>query len=291
MELRTINEVIPGMKTGSGIFTAFTDPIWNELFSDTDLDIFFAGTYGQKYISPYTDLFVGEDGKISNVDLVSFANAVYSIRASEWEHLYNDLVATYNPIENTDVTEAVTENRVGSGTNGNTRTLNTTSSTGNTRTLNTRTDIVNGGTTVSTSTTDATNNSNGTGSNTNATSVYGFDSSTAVDKDSSTGGTTDSSSTAGHRSSSDNVTTSTSGYNTDSGTIADQGATVDTGTVTDAGTDSHTDTFTRSYTKHGNIGIMTNVQLLRDDTDYWRYWSFIKTICEDICDIIALDVY
>ena len=83
MELRTINEVIPGMKTGSGIFTAFTDPIWNELFSDTDLDIFFAGTYGQKYISPYTDLFVGEDGKISNVDLVSFANAVYSIRSNK----------------------------------------------------------------------------------------------------------------------------------------------------------------------------------------------------------------
>lgn len=291
MELRKINEVIPGMKSGTGIFTAFTDPIWSELFNDSSLDIYFAGTYGDKYISPYTDLFVGEDGKISNEDLSSLANAVYSIRSKEWEHLYNDLIAEYNPIENTDVTEAVTEQRVGSGTNGNTRTLNTTSSTGNTRTLNTRTDIVNDGTTISTSETDATNNSSGQGANSNSNSVFGFDSSTAVGKDSSSGTNSDSSSTTAHREGTDNVTTSASGYNTDSGTIADQGATVDTGTITDAGSDSHTDTFTRSYSKHGNIGVMTNVQLLRDDTDFWRYWSFIKAICEDICETIALDVY
>ena len=65
MELRTINEVIPTMKTGSGIFSAFNEPMWSDLFTASSLDIFFAGTYGSKFISPYTDLFVGEDGVVT----------------------------------------------------------------------------------------------------------------------------------------------------------------------------------------------------------------------------------
>ena len=92
MELRKINEVIPTMKTGAGLFSAITDPVWADLFSASDLDIYFAGTYGNKYISPYTDLFV-EDGVIGSSDLTSLANAVYSIHQKEYERLYADLVA------------------------------------------------------------------------------------------------------------------------------------------------------------------------------------------------------
>lgn len=291
MELRTINEVIPGMKTGSGIFSAFTNPIWAETFSSTSLDIFFAGTYGGKWISPYTDLFVGEDGKINSTNLVSLANAVYSIRAKEWEMLFNDLSVEYNPIENTDAYETTTENRVGSGTNGNTRTLNTTQTTGNTHTLNTRTDKVDGGTTVSDSNGSGSNVNIGSASDSRDNTVFGFDSSTAVGSNGTTGSnnnrTEDRSTSTSHAS----VTASTSGYDTETGTITDQGGVTDSGTITDAGTNSNTETFTRNWHKHGNIGIMTNVQLLRDDTDYWRYWSFIRTICEDICESIALDVY
>lgn len=291
MELRTINEVIPGMKTGDGIFSAFTAPIWAEAFSSTALDIFFAGTYGGKWISPYTDLFVGEDGKINSTNLVSLANAVYSIRAKEWEMLFNDLSVEYNPIENTDAYETTTENRVGSGTNGNTRTLNTTQTTGNTHTLNTRTDKVDGGTTVSDSNGSGSNVNIGSASDSRDNTVFGFDSSTAVGSNGTTGSnnnrTEDRSTSTSHAS----VTASTSGYDTETGTITDQGGVTDSGTITDAGSNSNTETFTRNWHKHGNIGIMTNVQLLRDDTDYWRYWSFIRTICEDICESIALDVY
>ena len=291
MELRTINEVIPGMKTGAGIFSAFTEPIWSETFSSTALDIFFAGTYGGKWISPYTDLFVGEDGKINNTNLVSLANAVYSIRAKEWEMLFNDLSVEYNPIENTDAYETTSESRVGSGTNGNTRTLNTTQTTGNTHTLNTRTDKVDGGTTVSDSSGSGSNVNIGTASDSRDNTVFGFDSSTAVGSNGTTGSnsnrTEDRSTSSSHAS----VTASTSGYNTETGTVTDQGGTTDSGTITDAGTNSNTETITRNYRKHGNIGVMTNVQLLRDDVDFWRYWSFIRTVCEDICESIALDVY
>ena len=291
MELRTINEVIPGMKTGAGIFSAITDPIWAEAFSSIDLDIFFAGTYGQKYISPYTDLFVGEDGKINNTNLVSLANAVYSIRAKEWEMLFNDLSVEYNPIENTDAYEETTENRVGSGTNGNTRTLNTTQTTGNTQTLNTRTDKVDGGTTHSTTSGSGSNVNIGSGSDSRDNTVFGFDSSTAVGDNSTSGSNSSRSEDRSTTSSTADVTASSSGYDTNTGTVTDQGGTTDTGTITDAGSNSNTEVFTRSYHKHGNIGTMTNVALLRDDTDYWRYWSFIRTVCEDICESIALDVY
>lgn len=291
MELRTINEVIPTMKTGSGIFSAFVDPMWSDLFTASSLDIFFAGTYGNKFISPYTDLFVGEDGKISSEDLTSFAAAIYEIRATEWSKLLADLTSEYDPLANTDATESETVSKTISGSNGNTRTLNTTQSTGNTRTLNTRTDKVDGGTTHSASSGSGSDVNIGSGSDSRDNTIFGFDSSTAVGDNSTSGSSSSRNENRTSTSSTADITASTSGYNTDTGTIADQGAITDSGTITDAGTNSGTESTTRSYHKYGNIGIMTNVQLLRDDTDYWRYWSFIKTICEDICDIIALSVY
>lgn len=290
MELRTLNEVIPTMKTGSGLFSAFTEPMWSDLFTASSLDIFFAGTYGQRYISPYTDLFVGEDGKINSTDLTALANAIYEIRATEWSRLLNDLMSEYNPIENTDVTETVAETRSGSGTNGNTRTLNTIQTTGNTHTLNTRTDKVDGGTTVS--------DSNGSGSNVNIGStsdsrditVFGFDSSSAVGSNGTSGSTSNRTEDRSTSTSHASVTASTSGYDTETGTITDQGGVTDTGTITDAGTNSSSETLSKTFNKHGNIGIQTAVDMLSADTAFWK-WSFVKAICEDICDIIALSVY
>lgn len=290
MELRTINEVIPTMKTGSGLFSAFDNPMWSDLFTASSLDIFFAGTYGQKYISPYTDLFVSEDGKISSEDLTSFASAIYEIRATEWSRLLNDLMSEYNPIENTDVTETVAEMRSGSGTNGNTRTLNTTTTTGNTRTLNTRTDVANAGT-ATTEATSATNSSeNTTTSGSNDETVFGFDSVTAVGKGGNTSANTSAVQRADNTTNESTASTTSSSYTTDTGTVGDSGSSADTGTITDSGTNSSSETLSKTFNKHGNIGIQTAVDMLSADTAFWK-WSFVKAICEDICEIIALDVY
>lgn len=267
MELRKINEVIPGMKTGSGLFTAISDPVWAELFTASDLDIYFAGTYGSKYISPYTDLFVNDDGTIDNADLVSLANAVYSIHQKEFERLFADLVAEYDPIENTQVTESVTETRSGSGTSGNTRTLNTT------------TTGTNDSTTTTTGTSESETTSENSGEGSRDTSVYGFGSVDAVGKDSAA------------MNNSQNATDNSS-VDTSASTTVDIDTTErDTGTITDSGTTSDTSTFSRSYSKHGNIGIMSNIQLIQTDSEYWRTWSFVKAICETICNDIALDTY
>ena len=60
--------------------------------------------------------------------------------------------------------------------------------------------------------------------------------------------------------------------------------------MTDAGTGSVDESVTRTLRKHGNIGVMTNVQLLRDDTDFWL-WSFVDVIFEDVAKMITLSVY
>ena len=283
MLLKTINEVIPTMKTGNGIFSAFTSPMWEDLFTASDLDTYFAGTYGQKYISPYANLFVDEDTeKIAGEDLTALANAIYDIRASEWSHLLNDLMAEYNPIENTEAYEVETITESGSGTDGNTRTLGNTT----TRTLNTSKGLTGSGSNSNTATVTGSGSSSNTGSSSGANNVYAFDSVDPVPHDSNSGTNgntvTDSNSTETNSTG----TSQRSSTETETGTVTD----ADTGTISDSGTNSFSKSHSRTYNKHGNIGTTTNVQLLRDDTDFWK-WSFIRQICEDICEHIALCVY
>lgn len=42
--------------------------------------------------------------------------------------------------------------------------------------------------------------------------------------------------------------------------------------------------------KHGNIGTVDVTDMLRKSANFWK-WSFIDSVCKDICDIIALSIY
>lgn len=44
------------------------------------------------------------------------------------------------------------------------------------------------------------------------------------------------------------------------------------------------------HRKHGNIGVTENTVMLTHEIEFWK-WSFIDSICKDICDIIALSIY
>lgn len=266
--MKTLLDILPQMKTGTGFFTKFVAPVWAEDYTNTArLDIFFAMTYGQKHPTPLLDMFVDEDtGHIDNDDLAALAAMIYDIRGNEWEKLYDVLKAEYNPLENTDVYETTADTTSNSGTAGNTRTYNETE--GNTRTLNTQT--ANSG--------SSTVQSTASGSGSTAVNVFGFDSSTAVGDN------------TGSDSSSTNSTTGTQTANTinDTGTVTDAGT--HGGTVADSGTHSDSGTFSRSYHKHGNIGVMTPNELLGGTVEMWK-WTFIIQIMNDICDLIALKVY
>lgn len=267
-EPKTILDIIPQMKTGTGFFSKFVSPVWATDYTNTArLDMFFAMTYGQKHPGAILNMFVDEDtGTISNDDLAVIASIIYDMRGNEWAKLYDVLTAEYNPIDNTDVYEETRENRAISGAQGNTRTYNETN--GNTKTLNTSTSNSGSSTVQSTA----------SGSGSTASNVFGFDSSTAVGD------------TTGSDSSSTNSTTGTQTLTTigDTGTITDAGT--HGGTVTDSGNNSSSDSFQRIYTKHGNIGVATPADLLGGTVEMWQ-WTFIIQVMNDICKLVALEVY
>lgn len=290
-ELQTLNKIIPGMKTGNGIFNAITAPMWAEDFDASSLDIYFSANYGHKFATYYAESFIDDDtGIIAGDDLTALANAIYSMRSKEWAQLYAVLSAEYDPMENTAVTETVTETRTGSGLNGNTKTLGTTTTTSGTSSTTATGSISSEGEDTASSTTVINRTESGTNAGNNASNVFGFDSVSAVGDTTGTNSATDS------RDIDDTTTTNSSGTNsTDTSSTTTTSATTsgsssDTGTITDSGSNSFSETFSRSYNKHGNIGVMSNVQLLSESVEFYK-WSFIRQICEDICQFIALSVY
>ena len=263
--MKRLIDVIPTLIT-DGIFSHIENALWSNEFTDSFLDLHFASRYSKKWVSPLVEIMLGDDDVLSDDNLSRLANSIYEIRKNEWSKLFNDLMAEYNPIENTDAFETTTETKSGSGTDGNTRTLNTTNT--NTGSGNATTSGTSSGSTSGTS----------SGSSSGADNVFGFDSVNAVgDK---TNSTSNSGSSSDETESSSNTQTQTTSSNTEK----------NTGTIGDSGNHSYSETFTRNYRKHGNIGIMTNVQLLRDDVDFWK-WDFISQIFEDVANFLTLSVY
>lgn len=280
--MQNLKTTFPNYKVGHGLFYYFNNPVWKNDFDSEQLDQFFFRVYGQRYISPFIEDMLNDNHVIDHDTARIVCDLIYNIYGSSWEHLYNDMDVEYNPIENTDVYETTTDTKSGSSTSGNTRTLNTSAvdsgTAGNTRTLNT----TNTQTTSSSVSTDATNSA----SNSSSDNKYGFDSANPVGDKTSSGSnsnTTDS-----------DTTSSGTATTTDTGTITDAGTSgntrTDTGTITDAGTGSLSESFSRTYRKHGNIGIQTAVDMLKADVEFWK-WSFMIQVFEDILHIIALSVY
>lgn len=267
--MQKLKDAIPTLVT-SGIFANITEPMWSDDFVASDLDLHFASRYGQKWVSPLIEMLEDTDKEVKGTNLSTLANSIYRIRASEWSHLYADLKAEYDPVENTDYVETETIVTDNDTTQGNTRTLNTANS--NTRTLNTTNVVDNDSTSSSSGSTTVT----GSG----AVNRYGFDSATAVGDTT----TSDSTGTQANTSGSGTLDVTT----TDSGTISDAGT--DTGTITDSGSGTKDETITRNLAKHGNIGVQTNAQVLGMDVEFWQ-WSFIDVVFEDIARMVTLSVY
>ena len=228
--MKKVIDAIPTLVT-DGIFNHITEPMWDDYFSGHDLDLHFAAKYSQKWISPLVELLADSDGEVKGENLSKLANSIYDLRKNEWSHLFLDLQAEYDPIENTDYTESESITRDRDTTNGNTRTLNTSEGT-----TASGTSSSNGSTTVTGSGTD---------------SVYGFDSVSAVPDASSS--------------------TSTGTTATSSATTGNNSTVTNTGTITDSGSGTDDETVTRNLRKHGNIGVQTNAQVLEMDTSFWLW--------------------
>lgn len=97
--------------TDGFLFSQFLAPVWVYAFPDTaELDLYFLTRYGQRNaFASCLDQFAGTDGTISGDNLKRLADLVYHVNARKWEHLFEVYNADYNPIENTDFVEEVTE--------------------------------------------------------------------------------------------------------------------------------------------------------------------------------------
>ena len=284
--LKKISDYLPDMS--SGLFTAFENPIWAEAFQDTlELDTYFYLRYGDRIGNKLIAKFADDSGIVSD-NKAALAKMIYNINAKKWEHLYKVYLAEYNPIENTDFVELITD------TDSSTRVIDTENSnerivdgaTSNSRVIDN--DITNSRVidTDTTSSGSATTESSGESSGENATenNRFGFNSVSAVGEATSSG--TDSNTTSA------SSETTTSGSNSEDSLITDTGT--NDSTITDNGTEDSTITdnslHTSEHRKHGNIGVTENVTMLQHEVEFWK-WSFIDSVCSDICDIIALSIY
>ena len=187
--MKKLSDYLP--MTGDGLFTAFNNPIWATAFQNSsELDTYFFLRYGDRIGNKLIDNYADEDtGIVDSTNLLHLAALVYSINSKKWEHLYKVYNADYNPIENTDFIETITD------TNANTRVVDS------------------DGTSSGTATTNS--NATNTGSNSGANDVYGFNSTNAVGESTSTGSNSDQTYA--------NSSTTTSGSTTDDSTITDNG--------------------------------------------------------------------
>lgn len=177
--------------TSDGLFTAFVNPCWAVDFPDTDeLDSYFIFKYGDRIGYQKLEMFADStDGTIKGDNLDKLAQMLLSIKGRGWEHYYRVFKAEYDPLNNTDFTETISE------VNDNLKNEN-----------------MHGTSTGSGSTTST---ASSTGSNTGEGNVYGFNSVTAVGDTTNSGTNTDSTTAT--------TTTNTTGGTQDINTITDHG--------------------------------------------------------------------
>ena len=248
---KTLSSYFPDALEGDGIFTAISQITWFAGVVPAHVDTYFMLKHGDKIASKVLDKFADKDGHVTGTKLQILANVIHNVYITNWEHEYKTLTVEYNPIENTDYVETISDatHKENEGSN-----------------------VTSGAMTVS-------NSSTTTGQFTNSSelNVAGFDSSTNVPA-------SDGSNTTNYGTDQDNPLTVTSSATTDYGDKTDNPVTIDN-------TGSEDGTYERELRKHGNIGVTTNAQMIASDIDVWKLNNFYDILCMDICKVIALSIY
>lgn len=56
-------------------------------------------------------------------------------------------------------------------------------------------------------------------------------------------------------------------------------------------TGEHTDSFSRSFLRHGNIGVLSSGELLEKDSRFWREFGWLRDTAHDVANIISSGVW
>lgn len=262
MYRKKLNEVYKEWLASGGIFkdlNEFNVP-WKGTVSPVPLDIAYHGGHsGSKKVSPLVNNFIA-DGELSPASRALIAGAVYNIYAISWAKEYATLSAEYNPIENYNMKETMTDD-VTEHEYGGTRTR-----TDNLQHAKTGTERQLDDERVVESPAVTTLQNRG---------IYGFNSGAASPSDTQT------------ETASGTNTTDTDRDNTTTYNVID----ADTGTQTDAHTGTDTDTRNYELTRSGNIGVTTSQQMLQSERDLWLWNFFRDVVFADIDKLLTLSVY
>lgn len=174
-----------------------------------------------------------------------------NVQILTWERAYADMTAEYDPIENYNRYETETT----TGSRGHSGKDTTTRS----------------GTVSQTETSSNTVNSTGSETASTTNKIAGFDSTTLVDHDSSSGSSSKTAQDISSGSSTQSGTDSSTEELTHGEQIAEQGS--------------------RTAHIHGNIGVLTSTQMLRDDISLLPELNIYTYITRDFKRRFCLDVY
>ena len=257
-EMKRLNEVFTPANDG-GIFTflqALNVPWQEENIASTLNYHYHYSIAGTRYIAPLLTHLLGNNEVLSTSARQTIAGVAFNMFHNKWEKEYATLSAEYNPIENYDMTEALsgdkretTYGKTDTFTHGKTETVThnttdtTTHNTSDTRTPNLQ--------------------------NVSETGIEGFNSSTYQD--------------------SEKVTSNETGTETRAKTGTEAHA--ETGSDTDAQSGKDTTTHEYTLTRHGNIGVTTSQQMLESERALWMWDFFYEVVFPDLNRVLTLSIY
>ncbi len=105
--MKTLYDVVPEGWTGL-FLAAMTDAKWNE---DEEVDTtkvdsaYLYGHSGNKWISSFTEHFLGDDGKLTTSAIQEIASILWQLFGENWNRLWEINKAEYDPLRNYDRTE------------------------------------------------------------------------------------------------------------------------------------------------------------------------------------------
>lgn len=265
---------------------------YEELNAD-DMSLKYAQRSGEKLISPILE-HITDSNKIGEL--------IYRHYSKNWEHLHSILLLEYNPIDNYDRMESITDTETHTGTVDTTgehvkgtkveRTPDITRTETATRTPNLTSSETNTEEYTPTVKTEEANS----GTDTDSRKQASFGSSVQeVYKDEHLKGSKTTTTKSGK-----DTTTNTNSH-TETGTDKNEMTGTETGTDTTqySGKDTDTnlqttdETTTQMRTAHinGNIGVTTTQQMMESEINLWSAYNFCDKIMEDVDKLITLSIY
>ena len=239
-----------------------------------------------------------EDSVLENPSIIqNIIVNLYNANKYKYNTLYNTTLLKYEPLQNYDRTEEVTDNTERTGTNDTTFGSRTdTSTTNNTTNIGAQdnTSADNETTKIGTINTETNSTTSKKGNESNEKEVAPYDTETYYNQEKNTLSFTNRTD--------ENTSTTTTDARTDTRTNNSTekiGAREDTttsstsnnfGEHTDASSRNENETYTHKSHIYGNIGVTTSQQMLESEREV-AYFNFVSIVAHDIIKLIAICIY